>query len=229
MRAAPGRGDEAERALYVHLRSDGGIFVVRGDTGEQAWITRRELEQELDRMREAGGLILYSRDDPDRDPADIVFDTFSAIEASRLPIKLVDEPHPDTTLGGGATTLMASAFTGAADAVEDLLDRGADLEARDESGYTALMYAANAGELPSAERLLERGADVDARDAQGSTPLMFAAQHGHDDIVRRLLDDGADVHVRGDHGRTALDFAHDHGHGTTARLLEEGGAERSSP
>lgn len=214
-------GDEGDLALYVHLRSDGGIFVVRGDTGEQAWITRRRLDDELARLRDVGGLILYSRDEPERDPPRIVFDTFTAIEEARLPIKLVEEPHPDTALGGEATTVMAAAFTGAADVVEDLVERGADVDARDESGYTALMYAANAGELPSVECLLDYGADVNARDAEQSTPLMFAAQHGHDEVVRRLLAAGADVKARGDHGRTALDFASANGHAATARILEE--------
>ena len=58
---------EAENALYVHLAEDGGIFAVWGDTGRQAWITEGTLDLELERLKERGGELLYSRGAPDRD------------------------------------------------------------------------------------------------------------------------------------------------------------------
>lgn len=68
---------------------------------------------------------------------------------------------------------MASAYVGAAELVDDVLRRGAELEARDASGYSALMYAINGGHEAIVRALLDAGADVDARDREGSTPLMF--------------------------------------------------------
>lgn len=221
---APFRRRERRRepiaALYVHLTDDGAIFVVRGD-GSQAWITRRRLHDELAALAAAGGTLLYSRDDPAVDPPAIVFETFKGMIDHRTPVKLLDEPHPDVAEPppGGATHLMVFAYRGEEDLLEDLLARGAVVEAKDIDGQTALMYAANLRNDGCVRLLLDAGADPNAVDNQRSTPLMFAAQQGDDAIVRRLLAAGADPRPAGDHGMTALDFARQNGHTATADLL----------
>lgn len=213
--------ERIENVLYVHLANDGGIFTIWGDTGEEAWITRQRLRQELEKIKNANGMVLYSRDDPKNDPSEIAFESFKLIPELELPVKLTDEPHPSTQFGGGATTLMAAAYNGDEEVAADLVERGTDLEAKDEDGQTPLMYAANAGQTAIVGLLLDRGADVNARDKQSSTPIMFAAQHGHAETVRRLLEAGPDLDVQGDHGFTALGFARQSGHDETTRLLEQ--------
>jgi ankyrin repeat protein len=213
---------DVSNVLYVHLASDGGIFAVRGDTGAQAWIARWLLEEELERIKAAAGMILLSWDD-DRP---IIRDTFELIKATDLPVKETTEPHPDARMEGDATTLMAASYGGDDDVISDLIQRGADLEKKDVDGYTALMYACNGGRMRSVELLLDAGADLNARDNQKSTPIMFAAQRGHTEIVRRLLEAGADLDVQGDHGLTALGFARQNGHDETASLLEQAGAAK---
>jgi hypothetical protein len=215
---------EVDDVLYVHLADDGGIFAVRGDTGAEAWISQGLLREELGRIKAANGTILYSRDAPDRDPPPIVEDTFRLIADSGVQIKVTAEPHPNTDLPGNATTLMTAAYGGDKEVVADLVERGADLEARDVDGYTPLMYAANAGHVRAAEILLEAGAEVNAADNQGSTPIMFAAQHGHAELVRVLIGAGAGVNARGTHGLTALGFARQNDHDETAHVLEGAGA-----
>ena len=213
---------DVANVLYVHLGRDGGIFAVRGDTGAQAWIPRWRLEEELERIKAAAGTILLSWEG-DGEPR-IVRETFDVIKASGIPLKETTEPHPDATMEGDATTLMAAAYGGGDDVLSDLIQRGAELESRDIDGYTALMYAANGGQLRTLELLLDAGADVNARDNEKSTPIMFAAQHGHAEIVRALAEHGADLDARGDHGLTALGFARQNGHEEVARVLEEAGA-----
>jgi len=216
---------DADAVLYVHLAWDGGIFVVRGSDGSEGWVTRSQLQEEIETVRAAGGMLLYSREAPDRDPPEIVTRTFELIGQAGLPIKLLEEPHPSVSGPSphGMTTLMGAGHGDNAELVADLLDRGADPEARDDQGYTALMYAANAGALAAVEALLSHGADPNVADEEASTPVMFAAQHGHAEIIRRLLDAGADLGARGDHGLTALGFARQNGHGETAALLEAAG------
>jgi hypothetical protein len=218
------KGPEDERdvsnVLYVHLAHDGGIFAVRGDTGAQAWIPRWLLEEELERIKAAEGTILLSWDDD----VPIVRETFELIKATGLPVKESNEPHPNATMEGNATTLMAAAHAGDDDVLLDLIQRGADLEAADVDGYTALMYACNGGQIRSVEVLLDAGANVNARDNQKSTPIMFAAQHGQTDIVQRLVEHGAELDARGDHGLTALGFAQQNGHEETVGVLEQAGA-----
>ncbi|MGH7538101.1 MAG: hypothetical protein ACREMF_05670 [Gemmatimonadales bacterium] len=58
-------------------------------------MTRRNCS-ELGRIRDLGGLVLYSRENPAGDPSAIVRETFARIVAYKLPLKLVAAPHPDT-------------------------------------------------------------------------------------------------------------------------------------
>ena len=84
-----------ESTLYIHLNNDGKIMVLPGDHAESRWVSRDDLRRELQRFKEMGGTLLYSREAPDQDPSPIVFDTFQEILEYKLPIKLLTEPHPD--------------------------------------------------------------------------------------------------------------------------------------
>ena len=78
-----------------------------------------------------------------------------------------------------------------------LLDRGADLHARNDM---ALMHAV--AKSPAIIRLLlDRGADLHVRD---EFALKQAISAGTFDTVRLLLDRGANVHALGDDLRTRL-------------------------
>lgn len=55
------------------------------------------------------------------------------------------------------TTLMAAAFTGDTATVKTMLDRGADVNARDRIGWTALSYATWKGHADVAELLRQAG------------------------------------------------------------------------
>jgi hypothetical protein len=81
--------------IYVHLAWDGGIFVIRGDTGEQLWVDREGLDRELTAAKERDDVLLYSRERGEEDPPDEVTETFRRIADFELPIKLLEEPHPE--------------------------------------------------------------------------------------------------------------------------------------
>jgi hypothetical protein len=81
--------------LYVHLAWDGGIFVIRGESGEQLWVDADGLDRELQAAKERGSVLLYSRERGDEDPPAQVEETFTRIAAYELPIKLLEEPHPE--------------------------------------------------------------------------------------------------------------------------------------
>ena len=42
---------KARHAIYVHLATDGGIFLIRGATGEELWVDRDGMLDELDRLK----------------------------------------------------------------------------------------------------------------------------------------------------------------------------------
>jgi|GEM_PF-1887885 len=112
-----------------------------------------------------------------------------------------------------------------------LLAKGADLEARDESGATPLIRAAARGEDDVARLLLERGADIEAVDNAGQTALIAAACNcpiidmpDTEDALRALLASGARIEARDKRGYTALLAAADWGRDGLAQLLLDHGA-----
>jgi ankyrin repeat protein len=70
--------------------------------------------------------------------------------------------------------------------VQLLLDRGADVDARDFLGATPLGWAALRGHKNVAALLLARGALVNARALSGKTPLHLAATAGKKELVSLL-------------------------------------------
>lgn len=88
--------ESSDDALYVHLASDGAIFVIRGATGEQLWVDRAGLLHELAAVNDRKGLLLYSREAGDEDPPPHIEETFKLIlESEPAAIQLVEEPHPE--------------------------------------------------------------------------------------------------------------------------------------
>lgn len=91
--------------------------------------------------------------------------------------------------------------------LRNLLDRGAQLDQRDEHGFTPLMFAAGGGDGPAARLLLERGADPMALNKQGATALHQAAHSGSEEVVWLLLQRGVPVDPVTTTGHTPLHFA----------------------
>lgn len=91
-----------------------------------------------------------------------------------------------------------------------LIERGANLDAKQDRHWTAL-HVCMRGEGREDERravaaaLMAGGADVNARADGGHTPLHFACEYGHTQLMRDLIADGADVDAKTRHDEyTAL-------------------------
>jgi ankyrin repeat protein len=75
-----------------------------------------------------------------------------------------------------------------------LLERGAQLEARDGAGRTPLIAAVDADNASVADVLLRAGADPNSPDSlHGNAPLVWAAAEGRLEVARLLLERGVDV------------------------------------
>jgi cytohesin len=93
---------------------------------------------------------------------------------------------------GDHTPLHVAIARGKREAVEHLLQDGANLEARDVCRWTPLHMAVDNNRKEIVEFLLARGADVNARDCHGKTPLALALKEHRDDIVRILRQHGGE-------------------------------------
>ena len=86
--------------------------------------------------------------------------------------------------------LIIEAINGKANAVRTLIDKGADVNAKDDDGETALMLAAYYGYADVVRVLIEKGADVGAMNKDGGTALDEAeAMHktGVADMLRAAM------------------------------------------
>ena len=106
-----------------------------------------------------------------------------------------------------------------------LLQRGADVEERNEVGDTPLHHVSWKGNVECARLLLEYGADVNACKSSDVTPLHLACIHAHLRCARLLLEYGADVNADKGAGVTPLHEACYHGHADCVALLLASGAE----
>ena len=112
----------------------------------------------------------------------------------------------DATGQDGWTPLMYAALYGNVDNCKLLLDRGAAVNARNNSGGTALMYAVE--DVAKTKLLLKRGADPNLRSGEGRTALMIAvANSGSFPVVKLLLEGGADAKLSLPDGRGPLALA----------------------
>jgi len=121
--------------------------------------------------------------------------------------------------------LFEAVKSGDAARVKELLEKGADVNARDNKGWTPLHLAAQKGHADVAELLIKNGADVNAKNNYGWTPLYAAAQEGHADVAELLIRHGADVNARDNDGRTPLRIAAYNGRVEVVKLLLERGAD----
>jgi hypothetical protein len=105
--------------------------------------------------------------------------------------------------------LSAAARAGDLAALRRELDRGADVNERDQrsTGWPPLMHAIHTRQLAAVQLLLERGADPNRGTLRGYTPLMMAAADPDAAYVRTLLAHGADPRRVGPTGETALGIA----------------------
>ncbi|MBN2478064.1 ankyrin repeat domain-containing protein [Candidatus Micrarchaeota archaeon] len=115
--------------------------------------------------------------------------------------------------------------------VKKLLEKGADVDFQDKSGWTALMYAVFEYE-EIAELLVLNKANINLKNEDGRTALMFACWQGHLNTAKFLIENGAEVNVQDIYEKSILEgviecrkFYTDLKYKQIENLLKENGAK----
>lgn len=87
---------------------------------------------------------------------------------------------------------MRACRRGDVDVIKALLEKGADVESRDQYGATALIIAASECKVDATRLLLEKGANTFAKDRNGWTALMWASSVGHSQTITLLRNYGSE-------------------------------------
>lgn len=90
---------------------------------------------------------------------------------------------------------------------ELLLQNGAAINARDNTGRTALMIAVQANAVNTVTFLLDNGARLDAADPKGESPLVYAIRRKNPAMIKLLLEKNARILQQNDAGNTPLHIA----------------------
>lgn len=121
----------------------------------------------------------------------------------------------------GLTALHSICASDARDTriIELLLEKGADMTAKDIWGGSPLETAAESGNVPALKLLMAKGADPRCRNNTGRTALESAVRKGQFEVVELLIEDGIDLKNKDGFGRTALHYAAMEGYETIVSLL----------
>eukprot|EP01006_Ploeotia_vitrea_P053934 TRINITY_DN67831_c1_g1_i1.p1 TRINITY_DN67831_c1_g1~~TRINITY_DN67831_c1_g1_i1.p1 ORF type:complete len:622 (-),score=48.85 TRINITY_DN67831_c1_g1_i1:174-2039(-) len=113
---------------------------------------------------------------------------------------------PDYRDHRNRTTFIKACHNAPIYVIQLLINAGADVNARAQSGETGLHRLSLWGETEAMEALLRAGANPNRADEQGDTPLMIAAARGDSASVRLLLQYGASPAILNNKNQSALDM-----------------------
>ena len=110
--------------------------------------------------------------------------------------------------------------------INELVSKGADINASDSYGATPLIYAVAHGQIEIVKLLIDKGAKVNAEDSLGEKPLFEAVSSNSTEIAKLLIDKGANVNSRATNtSETVLDIAEFNKNSDMVKLLKEAGAK----
>ncbi|MFQ5470719.1 MAG: ankyrin repeat domain-containing protein [Gammaproteobacteria bacterium] len=130
---------------------------------------------------------------------------------------------PITLTPEGQRLVLAARFN-QIEVVKHLINRGVDINVRDELGNSPLIVASAEENKRVIQLLLANNADVNLSAFDGTTALMAAARKGSYNTVRTLINHGAEINARRGNGETALIDAINYGYGNIVQLLLDKGA-----
>jgi ankyrin repeat protein len=164
---------------------------------------------------------------PSRSFGDSNSPLYLAIRSAQLDavrLLLARGADPDGTTPKGQSLVLYT--LNMPDALEALIEAGADLEVVNAEGLSPLLIiAGQGGGVKVAEILLKAGVDVNRLGPDGKTPLHGAVWGRNVEMVKLFLSHGAEVNVHGASGDTPLHYAIQYGAAEIVKGLLDAGAD----
>ncbi|MBY0559607.1 quinoprotein dehydrogenase-associated putative ABC transporter substrate-binding protein [Hyphomicrobium sp.] len=148
--------------------------------------------------------------------------------AKAAPDQIVSRERLEAWLKEGVdvnTELMNAVVGADAERLKFLIEKGADVNKRDQLGALPLGSAASIRRTDLMEILLDAGAKADAQDSDGMTALRHAINVNHVPSIELLAKRGADIERGTEKGYTALEVALADGKFFAAKALIDAGAK----
>ena len=137
------------------------------------------------------------------------------------------------TLDKLETKLFKAIRDGKVKKVRALMQKGVNLDCKNNYGKTPLHYAVSAlgvyKKETIVELLLQNGAKIEEKNSNGQTPLEIAVLNEQTLVAKIILKHGADVNVKRKLGHSLLHTAISFGNVSLVEILLEYGAEVDSP
>ena len=216
---------------YSISNDDGERVNIRIDI-ETGTVALRRLPKSEEQVPEKMKLVTTLRDlriqegDPEEDKI------ARALELIRKGVNLETRIHGETALHLAVRTCYSKKASQFTQILHELLERGADVDAENDSGETVLHIAVlsslpndNQYEIELVRQLLRYKANVNAKDLLSRTPLHYAAWLSCGEYIDVLLAAGARVNELDKDGGTALHWAvlsMDHGEIIARKLILAG-------
>ena len=102
--------------------------------------------------------------------------------------------------------LMYASERGQAESAQQLIDSGAEIDERSNTGFTALIAATSGDHYECVKVLVDAGSNLDIQDNRERTALVWAVERRNTLVVEALLDAGANS-VISSHGLSPMDHA----------------------
>lgn len=212
---------EMIRSILSYIDSRRGGTAVRDDMTVNVLQTKKSQEKQDDKHGKGGKK-------PGNDNVNYEFYRAAGNGNTRILANLLAEYDIDPDAKSGSSEGTAALHVAEADAVAFLIENGADIEARTNTGQTPLAWAAlynsDTGNATIKE-LARLGAKIDPRDRDGYTPLYRAIWLGNLKAAELLLELGADVNVKVSDGKTPMHSAARRGDVAAMELLKKHGAD----
>jgi ankyrin repeat protein len=97
---------------------------------------------------------------------------------------------------GGSTPLLVAALFGQTEAARLLLEKGANVNSKNNEGATPLLVAAFFCHPETVKLLLEKGADVRAKNNRGETPLDTVAEPWNAEVENAYISIAGILHLK---------------------------------